>query len=644
MITYETLNKVNEVLQDRDDECQVKGANMLLEAMEVGGRFDAKQVKDAKEFIKAAVYKLLDQDDYASAATLMFGFDYFDARPQHVQDLFRIARERDEVVAFGASSMSKSYCLAIWMVCDYLRDPEYTNIIVASVGESHLKGNLFSGLIQAVGSSIIDVGLECKISSMSIKRKGSETLDAGIYGKTFPQDKNFSTGRLRGIKPVKRTGKGHPQFGKMGRVRILLDEASSIPEGVYKDFGSAMSSNNGQGRVKFFVAFNPTIVEHWTTEIAKPVGGIEMIDEDKDIEWESERGWKVYRLDGMRSPNVIARKEMCAGVMTWDAMKKKISSGENSMDYWVYGRGMWMRRGHFSNIIPMNFLTDNRGELIFPEGAENVASVDVAFAADKVIMTVGRWGVSSGFRRPDGEKEMFMHEGQPITRWSLQIDQQFQIDVPLSDTIKLSNEIIRLCKDMKIAAEWLVLDRTGVGQGTYDCIANYYGALLGINWQEGASEVKFFAEQDMKPKDEYANVGTEMWFATKAWLEHGVIKIGLAVKANPLFTELTTRRYKPRGSRVIVESKPEYKARAAGGASPDYGDSTIMLAQLCRLRGSYLPSLTGKNAAAGNYGLEFADPEVVSELSDEIDSISYVGDDDETDSFEKLTGAWNYGE
>ena len=621
VLSYEVLNEINEILQERDDESAIKGAVRLLEALEVNARVQSPE--QAKELIKATVYRYLDKEDYLSAATLMFGFDYFDCRSPHIHDMFRIAREEDKIIPFGASSMSKSYCLGIWLVCDYLRDPHYTNIIVASVGETHLKGNLFSGLINAVNSAVIDTGLETNISSMSIKPKGAKTLDVGIYGRAFPQDKNYSTGRLRGIKPMKRIGKAHPTFGKMGRVRILLDEASSIPEGVYKDFGSAMASGDGEGRVKFFVAFNPTIVEHWTTEIAKPVGGIEVIDEDKDIEWTSERGWKVYRLDGMRSPNVIAKKEVCAGVMTWSAMKDKISSGENSMDYWVYGRGMWMRKGHFSNVMPMDYLTNNRGEFIFPEGSENVASVDLAFVEDKVIFTLGRWGVASGFIQANGQREMFMYEGRQITRHSLQIDQQFEINIPSSDSIKLANEIIRLCRELKVKPEWLVVDRTGIGAGTFDNISTYFGSALGVQWANGSTDIKILAEDDTIPNAEYANIGTEMWFTMRRWLEHGIIKLGLSIPANPLFTELTTRRYKGRGSRVIVESKTDYKARAAGGQSSDRSDSLIQLPHLCRVRGDYLPSVSGRREAAGTFDVRF-DPSMLVSSETDDDGLSLM--------------------
>lgn len=642
-LTFEQLNEINKIVRDDESGGYVDGANLLLKFLKSPLKLKLNQESEAVELIKKAFFQYIDAGDYLMAATLNFGFDYFDARPPQVQDIFRVCRDHDAVSVFGASSCSKTYSIGIFLICDLLYDPEYTNIIVASVGESHLKGNLFSGLINAVENGIINVGLECRISSMEITLKGSTKKDVGIFGKTFPQDDTKSTGRLRGIKPVKRIGKPHPKFGKMGRVRVLLDEASSIPEGVYMDFGSAMASNNGEGRVKFFVSFNPTIIEHWTTEISKPVGGIEVIDEDNDVEWESERGWHVYRLDGMRSPNVIARKNVCEGMMSYDAMKRKIASGEGSMDYMVYGRGMWMRRGHFSNVIPMDFLTRNRGELVFPEGSENVASVDIAFSVDKTIFTLGRWGLANGYVKIDGSKEMFLDKGQVIEKWCLQIDQQFEIDIPTSDSIKLGNEVMKLAKDLKVKPEWVVLDKTGIGKGVFDLLNTHYGPVFGINWQNKAGDVKIFAEDQQTPHDQYANIGTEMWFTLRSWLEYGIVKIGMAVPANPLFTELTTRRYKPKAARVIVESKLDYKGRASGNNSPDRADSLVQLPLLCRYKGDVIPSMTGKNETNSGFGA-FAEQNLeVYEGFEQVESLTLSGNN-HSDEFPAITGRWDYGQ
>jgi len=627
--TYEQLNDVHSLCRDRDNESYIKGGNKLLFMLGVNSRFKDTEVDKAKKLINSLVFEFLDRDEYLSAATLMFGFDYFDPRPPHVADIYRIWKENDETVIFGASSMSKSWAIGIILVCDWVRDPYYTRITVGSVGEEHLKRNLFSGIISAVNDSIIDIAADVSLPSMMIRPKGMTTQDSGIYGQAFPRDSSTSTGRLRGIKPRKRAGKPHPKFGKSGRVRILLDEASNIDEGVFKDFGSAMSSNDGNGRVKFCIAFNPTIVEHWTREIAQPVGGIEVIDEDSDIGWQSEKGWAVYRLDGMRSPNVMAKAEVCEGVMTWPAMKKKMASGDGSEDYWVYGRGMWMRRGHFSNIVTMDFLTKNRGELIFPEGSTNCASIDVAYATDKVIMTIGRWGNASGFTQTNGEIQYFENDGKKLSRWSLQIDQQFELSIPNTDSIELAKEIVKLCKDMKVDPEWLGIDRTAIGKGVFDILNRQWGPVCGINWQDGSSKtLKIMADDVSYPNDLYLNISTEMWFCTRQWLEHGVIKIGSNVRADPLFTELTTRRYKPSGSRIKVENKIEYKHRASGGISPDRADSFIMLPHLCRVQGGYLPSIQGGGSSyVGTKRMgEQEEGLVVSDTLDSGDTLGFVQD------------------
>lgn len=636
-ISFDDINEINACCQDFDDAGYIKGGNLLLKLLGESGRFRRDDVELAKQTIDKMAYTFLERNDYLSAATLMFGHDYFDARPPHIQDLFRCASDYDKLIAFGASSMSKTYGLGIWLICDFLRDPLYTKVKLGAVNEKHLKENLFADMIKAIKASIVRLDVRTSSSGMYIRPMKSGSDDVGISGVIFPQDNTSSTGRLRGIKPSKRSGKPHPAFGKMGRVRILLDEASTTSKGVYLDLGSPESSNDGNGRVKIMLAFNPTDSSHWTADIAKPKDkSIDEIDPDEDYEWTSKDNWHVYRLDGEKSPNVIARKEVCSGVMTWHSMKERRSTGDSAA-YWVYGRGLWMRSGHFSNVIPMDFLTRNRGELIFPEGSTNCGSLDVAYSEDKVIYTLGRWGLASGWRYGEGNQEFFMKNGRRQPRWSLQIDQQFEVKVPTSDSIKLANEIMKISKDMGVSPKWFGIDSTAIGKGVYDILHSQWGPVCGINWQEASSKtVKIFADDDSFPHDLYSHVTSEMWFGMKHWLEHGVMKIGPLVNGDPLFQELTNRRYKPRGTRVAVESKGEYKGRASG-VSCDYADSLAMMVVLCRRVGDHLPTVSGDTSKVeGQWAMFDESSLVLSKTRDTGETLGFVPESKPKNRWEEI--------
>lgn len=94
-------------------------------------------------------------------------------------------------------------------------------------------------------------------------------------------------------------------------------------------------------------------------------------------------------------------------------------------------------------------------------------------------------------------------------------------------------------------------------------------------------------------KDRFDGIPSEMWFATKHWLDPNVcaLLINPTVQAKDLYSQMTTRRFKyTRNGRMHVESKDEYKGRN-GGKSPDEMDAVVMMVQLVRMRSGVTPGV-----------------------------------------------------
>ena len=628
-ITFDDLNEVNRILQDQTDESFVNGANYLLEQSKTKAKIT--KATDAQAIIQNFLDGQLKEKNFLAAATLLFGYNLFDPRPVHMGELFTECNKSARLSIVGAASSSKSFGVGVWILMDYLLDPSNTKVLVTSMQEKHLKQELFSDLIRAVQNSVMPLGLETSLSSMRIIPEGQKSDASGIFGKAFPQDDNTSTGRFRGIKP-KRRSKPHPEFGLQTRVRVFIDEASSVSGGVFLDIGSIEASIDGNEIVKIFMAFNPTSTNHPTCQLSEPDGGIYCLNPDEDYRWESKAGWNVYRLDGARSPNVIARENICAGVMSYEAFLGYLKAGDNSHKYWVYGRGIWAMKGAINNVLPMDIITRNVGDFVFPRGSTNVASADLAFGNDKVVFTLGRWGKASAWVDQGGKREMFTHNGEYISKWSLQVDQQFEIGAA-HDSITLSQELVKLCKQFKVSPNWFALDRTAIGKGVYDYMRTNFGDVYGINWQEKASSIKITSEDAETPELRYANISSEMWFGLASWLEHGIMKISNYVPATPLFHQLSSRRYKSgRGGRAQVESKPEYKSRGHSN-SPDHADSLVQLPMLCRMRGQSTPSIKGIDEDKEEEEGDWDDDDIYKEnpnlkCSDQVDNLSYDGNEE----------------
>jgi hypothetical protein len=228
-LTLERLNDVNSLLREEEVSAEarwVAAANEILSEMEKDFKFNDRQHKKAKEFIRNVFYGFLNNYEYLSATAIAFGFNYFDSRSDYSKNIFRVLKDHAKVSITAGASQSKSYSIGMWLLMDFCRDPEATKIQVASMNGTHLKNNLFAGMCNAIENSVIDLGLDTNIGGMRITRRGDSIQSSLIYGRSFPEKQTF-TGRFKGFKPDRRS-REHEKWGIQGRARIFLDEASQI--------------------------------------------------------------------------------------------------------------------------------------------------------------------------------------------------------------------------------------------------------------------------------------------------------------------------------------------------------------------------------------------------------------------------------
>jgi len=620
-ISLENLNEFNLILRQEDVGRWVKAANGLLAEIGQDYRFPSRSNEKAKQFVTESFYSFLNGEEYLSAAALAFGFNYFDCRSQFSKDIFRVLRDYAKISIMGGSSCSKSYSAGIWSILDYVRDSSFTKIKVASMKKEHLQNNLFAHMCNVVQSSVIDLELDVNPLKLRIIKKNSKYPGSLIYGESFPSDPNV-TGRFKGFKPDRRDTK-HPLWDIQGRARILIDEASQVVEGVFGDLGSPEGSISGKDIVKIILCFNPDAPQHPTCDpYGIPPLGIESLDPEKDYEWTSKEGYHVLRLDGKNSENVVAGKEVIRGILTAEAFAGYCAGGESTIKYWVNGRGFWPIKGVIGTVIPAEFLQRSRGDYTFQSEVYSFASADLGYVTDGFILIVGRYGLAGALLDRGRARTQFVKDGVPYMKVGMQIDAIYEM--PLSnDSVTMADAIMEKCKIHKVKPEWVALDATSYGTGVRDILRSKFGDVLGINWQEGSTELPIMQDDLDKPNNKYANIGTEMWFATKTWLEHGVIKFSndLSAGLEKLFSQISSRREKMGGKlrRQMIESKPEFKKRSANRESSDYADSLVMAVQLCRTRAPFLPSISGvaENAGVGSYETNLSDS-----LVEEIDCLS----------------------
>jgi hypothetical protein len=574
------VRRVAHQLHELDDK--KAAADLILQVK----RANAQTTSDAEAIQILVTFRqwLLDQGRYADTAALLWPAATFSPHPGSVQLMWQEIRKSSQLMIMGAASVGKSFSLGVWLYLDWLRDPEFTNVKVVGPSEDHLEKNLFSHLVNLHQSAAIPSPGECIRLGITLD---PHKRDAGIYGVIVPIGKK-APAKLQGIK-VKPRPKPHPLLGRMSRLRIMLEEAEDIPVGIWEDVSNILSNTDGLEQFKIFAAFNPKDQNGACGVRCEPEDGWGHFDLDHSITWKSRRGWNVVRLDGMRSENVIEGKMLYPGLQTKTGVERIIANagGVNTRGYYTFARGAFPREGSDIVIIPQALLNEAQGEFVFVNSTP-VAGVDIALEGDdNAVMTVGRYGLASGWRmrptkeKPEGEIRTFVGEdGRPLRRNVIQIDQQFKL--PKAETLAMARSIRETCENAGVDPEWLCVDRTVNGAGVHDYLKATWGPVRGVNPSFSASEIKILAEDTETPFDLYERLVTELWYATRKFFEHSILKISGTMPTERLFHELTTRQFNTSArGKIKVEAKTEYKSR--GNKSPDFADSLTLLIHGVRL-------------------------------------------------------------
>lgn len=541
-------------------------------------------IRVLREFLQ----NLLFAGRFDSAAQLLWGPEQLWVEQKFSAMIWEQVPEHSETIILGAGSVGKTYTVSAWLFLDYLMDPMWTSLKVVSVTKKHAETNAFSSIQKFAKSSLIPLGLEM---TSSLVTANPEDKRQGIQLVAIPKGEN-GAGRLQGMHPVPRPN--HPKLGTQSRIRVLLDEAEEVPQGVWKDIDNVLTSKEGPDKIKIVAAANPRKREGNLLVRAEPKKGWSQLDEEYDIHWRSKLGWNVLRFDAAKCENVIEKKTIYPGLQTWDGYRRYLLM-EGSPEYWTMARGMPPPQGSIPTVMSPMVVDKSKGTFIFTGATIYISATDLAFTGvDSVVTGIGKYGVASGWRDWEGNITMF-----DKARVGLEVVDVFEMEK--KPTPELSLDIIQNAKLMNIPPTRLALDRTGNGQGVYDLVKGSYGNIFGISFGEGPTNNKILEDDILKPKDRFHKVNSEMAFAVAYWAEAGFVKFGQKTDLQSWEGEFTDRRYRVRSDKIEVEKKEDYKART-GRTSPDRADVVGMLIHLVRVRHSIRAYIMEENLRKGETG------------------------------------------
>lgn len=536
--------------------------------------------------LQGFLHHLMENEGMPEAAHLLWPENLFTYKPQSVQRVWRLFDTSSRGLIMGAAKMGKSFSMGVRFFLEWVRDPEYTTLRVLGPSEDHLEQNLFSHLVALHKSASLPMPGE--IGELFIGLDRREQLSS-IKGVVIPKGNTKKAGRLQGghRRPRKTP---HPIFGQLSRMFIFLDEIENIPNGVWLDIDNVLSEiEKGVEGFKIFGAYNPTNPTDEVGKRAEPPYGWSGVDEDTHFEWKSMRGWDVIRLDGELCENVLKGEIIFPGLQTREGLEAiaQGAGGRNAPGYRTMGRGMYPSMGVEATVIPAGMLPKMRGEFIWYDPPQPVASVDLALEGkDEAVYTLGKFGKATGIKFapslefPEGQVWMFKdRNNQPTLRWGLQADQQFVL--PKAETVGMKKSILDMNRKAGVRPEFFACDRTGHGAGVADLLKYEWSSTIhDVNYSEGAGEEKLMTEDTKTCKELYERMYSVLWFATRQWGEFNYLLISPKMDLSKLTQQLTNRRFKSNAGKAKVESKKDYESRGFG--SPNDADSLTLLVHAAR--------------------------------------------------------------
>ena len=548
---------------------------------------NVKTETEADGLILSYLHTLLEGDRYDLAAVLLWGKIRFDYGPAVVQAVFRGLSTHDKLMLQGSGSTSKSYSGIIWHFCDWLRDPDYTNIKIVSTTGGHSRANTYSTMTMLHRSAVIP--LPGIVLNDYIGRDSKER-NTGFSIVAIPDGDHSE--RLQGFHPIPRE-KAHPKFGNVSRIRVFMDEAEGIPVSALMGIENTLASiEKGKGIVKVTMAYNPKDPSSKINQLSAPDGGHEAVDIEtgyngKD-EWDTPEGWHVIRLDAKKTENVKQRKVIFPGLQTYDgymAYARKPTSPE----YFAYGRAIYPPMGVIGIIIQPSFIDTCRGTFRFIGSTVTAGGFDSATEGrDDACLTLGRVGMADAFTHESGKVTEFKEP-----RFVAQVDQQFNVEKGPTRTVARSFR--QSCKMAGVTPEWLGGDATGNGAPIIGVCnePDFWcdNKILAVDFTKSATDSKIMEQDKAVPNEYLEGLTTEVWWALSRFMEFGYLAIAPTVPRDPLEQQLKGRRYVLAGKKYKVEQKDIYKARL--GRSPDQADSLTIFLHTIRMRKKIMGSLTG---------------------------------------------------
>ena len=469
--------------------------------------------------------------------------------------IFEAACEHKFLGISGPKSSSKTHCIGIWGLVNWLCDPFNTLVLVTTTSVREARKRMWGVIrerhlqVPGLPGKIVD-----SMGKLIMEEAGSDRSSITLIPSAKDKEKE-ATEKLIGLKNK--------------RVFLLVDEATDVSPAIFEAIHNLDSNPFFQTIAlgNFASSYDPfgqfiTPKDTWNSV------NCEMDD------WPIARGHCIH-LDGEKTPNLESDDQWPFLLTSKQLRDAKEYQGENSLSYWRFIRSFPSPIGAEQNIYSEADIRKYEGE---PQpkwdGAPiKVAGFDPSFTngGDRSVLYFGNYGKTDlglscvAFGKAHLLREDSTKANEP---------RNFQI----------ARQVREMCEKEGVKPEHLAIDATGAGDPFCDILSELWSPrIFRVKFGEKPTALPTSAVSPVKANEKFSNRVTELWYVGVEFLRSRQLK-GITPD---LGRELTARKYSTMsGGKLVVEPKKDMKARI--GKSPDLADAAFLLLDLCRQRlGAY---------------------------------------------------------
>ena len=477
----------------------------------------------------------------------------------------------------GAASSGKSHTMAAYAIVCWLAAPRDTLVLLTSTTLREARKRIWGSVITLL--NVINGApfrIRDSIGNVAyINEKGTLIEKAGLSLIACEKSKEkTAVGKFIGI--------------KQKNVVVIADELSELSESILQAGLTNLSKNP---RFQLIGMSNPASRYDAFGVWSQPEKGWDSVDNDAD-EWKTKYGGHYLRLDGERSPNILAGEN----IYPWLPTEEKLAEDRELLG--PDSRG-------YKRMVSAVFFESDEEETIYTETgiARSGSMGSVAWKGTPVACA----GLDPAFS--NGGDRCILYTGLVGYDQSGQYVCELKDFIPLLDdatnsAVPRSYQIVKMLRDelqkRKIDPSNLAVDSTGAGNPFCDIIeAEGLLNILRVSFGGKPSEKKVSVNSKLIGTELYANRCSELWFAGKELIRTKQL-FGVS---NELAAEMTGRRfdmYKSGSLKMKVETKPDFKSRL--GKSPDIADAAFLCIDVARQRLGLVASEPPKNQVGGRSG------------------------------------------